>query len=410
MQNDILDKLFREEFTKMVAVIAHSFGLQHIEQAEDIVSDTFVSATQHWGLHGLPPNPVAWLYHVAKQKAIQYFRRTAIYEQKVLPGLKTGAATETAEELQFSSGNIKDSQLGMLFAVCHPAIASEAQVALALRILCGLRTEEIADKFHTSTETITKRLQRAKERLRTEQIKAELPPEGELAHRLDNVLHIIYLLFSEGYYSSSHQSVLREDLCREAIALALLLADNTSTAQSKTYALLALMCFHTSRLRARSATGDYPNIYDAQDASLWDADLIERGKFFLGKSATGNALSSYHLEAGIAFLHCDKDESTAKWEAILQHYNLLLQINYAPSAALSRTYALYKARGAAHALPEAEKLNLPDNHFYHLLLGELYQEMDDARAAASFETARSLAKTEAEKAYISRKITALRNW
>ena len=224
-QYESLKQLFQQEFSKMVAVISKLYGLQHIEIAEDLVSETFLAAAETWGIKGIPPNPAAWLYTVAKQKTLYYFRRNKILDEKVIPALKVNqTATTEMEELDFSNQNIKDSQLQMLFAVCTPAIASEAQIGLALRILCGFGIDEIAEAFLSNKETINKRLFRAKEKLRTEHIKMEMPPEEEISGRLDNVLHVIYLLFSEGYYSQTQNEILRKDFCLEAMRLALLLA------------------------------------------------------------------------------------------------------------------------------------------------------------------------------------------
>lgn len=266
----------------------------------------------------------------------------------------------------------------MLFAVCTPAIASEAQIGLALRVLCGFGIDEIAEAFLTSRETIHKRLFRAKEKLRTEHIRLELPPPAEIPARLDNVLHIIYLLFSEGYYSQTRNWVLQKELCWEAIRLGVLLTEYEGTNQPKTNALLALMCFHASRFHARQPApppgqpaqpSDEAEIilYDQQDENLWDTDLIRRGMQYLAQSATGDQLSSYHLEARIASWHCIKEDTPEKWEEILQLYNQLLMVNYSPGVALNRTFALYKANGREQALIELEKLKLEGNHFYIVL-------------------------------------------
>ncbi|HEY0611553.1 MAG TPA: DUF6596 domain-containing protein, partial [Chitinophaga sp.] len=216
---ETLKQLFQQEFSKMVAVISKLFGLQHIEIAEDIVGETFLLAAETWGVKGMPPNPTAWLYAVAKQKTLYHFRRNKIYEQKVLPAVASGQEKDYEPELNFSQQNIKDSQLQMIFAVCNPAIASEAQIGLALRILCGFGIDEIAEAFLSNKETINKRLFRAKEKLRAEMISLEWPGDKEINNRLDNVLHIIYLLFNEGYYSTTQNQVLRKDLCLEALQL-----------------------------------------------------------------------------------------------------------------------------------------------------------------------------------------------
>ncbi|WP_158996136.1 RNA polymerase sigma factor [Mucilaginibacter sp. L196] len=403
-----LKHLFKQEFTKMVAVISKLYGLQHIEIAEDIVTETFLLATETWGHKGIPLNPPAWLYTVAKQKTLQHFRRNKIYAEKVMPQLSLQQnESEEMAELNFSHQNIKDSQLQMLFAICTPAIASEAQIGLALRILCGFGIDEIAEAFLSNKETINKRLFRAKEKLRNEKIQLELPPESEIPRRLDNVLHIIYLLFSEGYYSKTQNEILRKDLCIEAMRLGLMLTEYAKTNLPKTNALIALMCFHASRFNARQTGQEAPILYEQQDVTLWDRSLIDQGIDFLNLSTQGNEITSYHLEARIAYWHSQKEDTHEKWENILQLYNQLLLINYSPIVALNRTYALYKANGRHAALIEAEKLKLANNHFYYLLLGELYKTIDNAKAKSNYERAKALAKTQTEKQGIQEEIDKL---
>jgi RNA polymerase sigma-70 factor (ECF subfamily) len=404
-ENRSLKELFQQEFSKMVAVISKQFGLQHIELAEDIVSETFLQAAETWGMKGVPENPTAWLYVVAKQKTLYHFRRNKIYEEKVVPELTDTSVKE--EEPDFSTQNIRDSQLQMLFAICTPAIASEAQIGLALRILCGFGIDEIAEAFLSNKETINKRLFRAKEKLREEKVKMELPAENEIASRLDNVLHILYLLFTEGYYSKTQNAILRKDLCLEALRLCLLLTEYKRTDQPQTNALLALMCFHASRFNARQTSEDSLILYEDQNEALWDQALIRQGVYFLDRSAQGKEITSYHLEARIAYWHCIKEDSSEKWEDILYLYDQLLEINYSPSVALNRAFALYKVHGAQNALKEAEQLRLEHNHFYFVLLGELYTGIDVEKATSNFKRAWSLAKTETEKQDIQQKIDRL---
>jgi RNA polymerase sigma-70 factor (ECF subfamily) len=401
-----LKYLFQQEFAKMVAVISRMYGLQYIETAEDIVSETFLLATEIWNEKGVPPNPTAWLYVVAKQKTLQHFRRNKIFEEKIIPQIKSTQEKEEEADLDFSQQHIKDSQLQMMFAVCNPAIASEAQIGLALRILCGFGIEEIAEAFLSNKETINKRLFRAKEKLRSENIKMEMPAENEIAHRLDNVLHIIYLLFNEGYYSQTQNQILRKELCVEAMRLAIMLTEYDKTNLPGTNALMALMCFHASRFAARE-NKEALILYEEQDENLWDKNLIEQGMHYLSISAQGNEMSSYHLEARIAYWHCIKEDTKEKWNEILSLYNQLLMINYSPSVALNRTYALYKANGQREALREAEKLKLEGNHFYFLLLGELYENIDNEKAKLNLEKAFALAKTQTEKQAIQNKIDNL---
>lgn len=406
--HESLKYLFQQEFSKMVAVISRLFGLQHIETAEDIVSETFLLAAESWGIKGIPPNPAAWLYAVAKQKTLYHFRRNKILETKVIPELLIRQEKEQdIEAFGFSNQNIRDSQLQMLFAVCTPVIASESQIGLALRILCGFGIDEIAEAFLSNKETINKRLFRAREKLRSENVKMELPPESLLPARLDNVLHVIYLLFNEGYYSRTQNEVLRKDLCVEALRLGLLLTEYEQTNQPRTHALIALMCFHASRFDARKRDNDTLVLYEQQDETLWDRELIRQGCLFLERSMQGTELSSYHIEARIAYWHCIKEDTPEKWNDILQLYDQLQFINYSPGVALNRIFALYKVKGAAAALVEVADLQAGENHFYFLLLGELYKDSDREQAKHHFRKALELARTQGEKHSIAAKLTAL---
>ncbi len=394
---DLIPHLFRTEFRKITAVLTRLFGMEHMETAEDIASDTFLAAVESWPYQGIPENPTAWLYTVAKNKAKNYLHRNAILQNKIVPELKSQLKDIDDAAIDLSERNIADSQLQMLFAVCHPSIPKESQVGLALRILCGFGIEEIADAFLTNKETINKRLFRAREKLRLENIRIEVPPPSEIDKRLDVVLTTLYLLFSEGYYSESSNEVLREDLCAEAMRLTLQLIDNEPTNLPKVNALMSLMCFQSSRFAARVNEHGEIILYQDQDESLWDKEMIARGAHYLQQSSQGSQLSTYHLEASIAFWHTRKEETSEKWENILQLYNRLLQISYSPIAALNRTYAYAKVHGNEIAIREAEKLKLLNNHFYFLLLGELYKDIDPKKTIEHFQQALTMSKSAAEK-------------
>jgi RNA polymerase sigma-70 factor (ECF subfamily) len=398
----LIPHLFRLEFTRIVAVLSKLFGLEHIGIAEDIAGETFLSALEIWPYKGLPPNPTAWLYAIAKNKARNYLHRDRIFMEKVMPALKQGLDGTTEMEIDLSERNIADSQLQMLFAVCHPSLSTEAQICLALRILCGFGIGEIATAFLTNKETINKRLFRAREKLRAGQTMITLPAAAEPGQRLDSVLLTIYLLFSEGYYSESRDEVLREDLCGEAMRLTHLLMADESTHLPAVDALYALMCFHASRFPARKGENGEMILYAEQDETLWDRELITRGAYHLQQAARGAVLSRYHLEASIAYWHTIKTDSTGKWENILQLYNQLLTLAYSPIAALNRTFALSKARGPAEAITAAEKLQLTDNPYYYMLLGELYKEIDKIQAITHLQKAHSLARTLADKRAIEK--------
>jgi RNA polymerase sigma-70 factor (ECF subfamily) len=406
-QQELLPHLFRTEYRKIVSVLCKTFGFDEIETAEDIASDTFATAAQTWGMNGIPENPIAWLYTVAKNKAKNHLNRNRLFAKKIVSDLKHSSIETDEMEIDLSEQNVFDSQLQMMFAICHPSISAEAQIGLSLRILCGFGIDEIASAFLTNKETINKRLFRAREKLRIEKVKIELPSKDEIDARLDTVLTTLYLLFSEGYYSESQDEVLREELCFEAMRLTQLLTENGKTNLPKVNALLGLMCFHASRFEARKNTNGEITLYEDQDENVWNQQLISKGVYFLKLSSQGNQISKYHLEAGIACWHTQKEDTREKWENILQLYNLLLQIEYSPIAALNRTYALSKARGKQEAIIEAEKLNLSNNHYYFTLLGELYKGIDNDKAKNNFETALSLARTSADKKTIQIQIDQL---
>lgn len=404
---EILPHLFRNEYAKIVSVLCKHIGFERLEIAEEIASETFLTATETWGVKGNPQNPTAWLYAVAKNKVKNYLQRNSVFQNKILPELTKSQSESFEPEIDLSPENIYDSQLRMMFTICHPSISPEAQVGLSLRILCGFGIEEISDAFLTNKETINKRLFRAKEKLREEKIRIELPESEEIEGRLGSVLSTIYLLFNEGYHSISQNKTLRKDLCLEAIRLCSMLVENTVTDKPQVYALLALMCFHTSRFEARQDEKGEQILYQDQDTNLWNYDLMAKGEIFLNKAASGTMLTKYHLEAGIAYWHTQKEDTKEKWENILQLYNRLLQLQYSPIAALNRTYALSKTNSKEEAIIEAEKLNLTENHFYFALLGELYLDIDRSKSEENFRKALSLAKTSHDKSSIQKKIDRL---
>ena len=407
-EQELIPHLFRTEYRKIISVLCKHFGMEHLEMTEDMVSDTFLLAAETWGLKGLPKNPTGWLYTVSKNKILDVLKHDKLFQQKIVPELMHDQTGIIEKEIDWSVQNINDSQLQMMFAICHPCISAEAQIGLALNILCGFGVEEIADAFLSNKETIYKRLARAKEKLKSEKIKIELPAQKEINQRLETVLTTLYLLFSEGYYSTSQNTTLRQELCVEAMRLNLMLIQNQLTNIPSANALMSLMCFHSSRFDARINSNGEIVLYEDQDENLWNRELIQNGEYYLNQASTGKSLSKFHLEAAIAYWHTQKKETKEKWENILQLYNRLLQIEYSPMAALNRTYALSKANGKADAIKEAEKLNLSENHLYHSLLGNLYTDIDNTKAINHLQTALSLAKTSADKSVLASGIASLK--
>ena len=271
-ERELLPHLFRTEYQKIVSVLSYLFGIEHIEIAEDIVSDTFLAATELWSIKGLPENPTAWLYTVAKNKTKNYLKRNSLFEQKLSADIRYSTTNSEEIEIDLSNKNIADSQLAMIFTVCNPVISSESQVALALNLLCGFGVQEIADAYLTNKEVVYKRINRAKEKLKEANIKIEQPKIADINNRLETVLTTLYLLFSEGYYSTSQNSILRKDLCAEAMRLNYLLVENPATNSPSVNALLALMCFHSSRFEARTNQDGEVILYEDQDESLWNTE------------------------------------------------------------------------------------------------------------------------------------------
>ena len=423
--NELLPHLFRLEYSKMTAVLCRHFGLKHIEIAEDIASETFLKASEVWSTDGLPENPTAWLYTVAKNETKDYLKRLTIFETKIKETIKTNeflrARYLEQSELDFSHSDtfvdftqqtISDSQLAMIFAVCNPAISTETQICLALQILCGFSVEEIADAFLAKTETIKKRLLRARAKLRSDNFQIKVLQEATIRLRLDAVLRTLYLLFNEGYFSKSNNNLIRKDLCSEAIRLALVLTENQLTNTPKTNALLALMCFQSSRFDARINDTGEAILFEQQDKNLWDKELIEKGNYYLVNACSGNEnspgefVTKYHLEAAIAYWHTTPTDKN-KWEHILELYNHLILIEYSPMTALNRTFAFAKVYRNKRAIKEAEKLNLNENNYYHSLLGYLYADTDVGKAIAHYNKAISYTKSKTEKKTLMKEIERL---
>lgn len=399
---ELLPHLFRQEYAKMTAVLCCHFGLKHMEIAEDIASDTFLKASESWPINGVPENPAAWLYTVAKNKAKDYFKHLKVFETRVREAVQTDE-TVTKEPFEFSLQTISDSQLAMIFAVCNPLNTAESQICLALQILCGFSVEEISNAFLSKTETIKKRLHRARTNLRNDQFKLGSLSESEVRSRLETVLKTLYLLFNEGYFSKTNNLIIRKDLCSEAVRLALVLTENPLTNTAETNALLALMCYQSSRLEARTNELGEAILFDEQDQTLWDRQLIERGNYFLVNACKNHHITKYHLEASMAYWHT-APENPNKWHHILQLYNQLLLIAYSPVTALNRMFAYSRVYGCEKAIIETQKINLQENNYYHSLLGFLYTETDPEKAIMHYERSIQLTKSKTEKQTLAKAI------
>jgi RNA polymerase sigma-70 factor (ECF subfamily) len=401
----VADDLFRREGARLVASLAAHLGTHRLQLAEDVVQEALVRALQTWPYRGIPDNPAAWLTQAAKNLARDALRREQTWQRK--------EAQITAEQESWLTRDepaeqhlLADDTLRMLFVCFHPQLSIEAQLALALRTVCGLSPAEIGAAFLTSEAAIAKRLVRARQLIRDLRLPFAVPDASELPQRLDGVLAALYLLFNEGYKASSGDRLIREELCHEAIRLTRLLGGHPLTSQPAAKALLALMCLNAARLRARvNPAGEIVRLH-RQDRRQWDARLIEEGIFSLGAASTGETISPYHLEAGIAACHClAPDEAGTDWPRILGLYDQLLLLKPTPIVAMNRSVALARVRGPREALQALE--NLPDRHsidsqhLYHAIRGSFLSQLgQDAEARAAYRHAADLAPSEAERGFL----------
>lgn len=409
----IVDHLFRNEAGKMVSVLSRVFGLADLQLVEDIVSESMYKALAEWPFHGVPDNPSAWLYRVAKNKVIDEIRKDK--RQKELSvnvsrqALLEYNLSQKIDEL-FLDTEIEDSQLRMMFACCHPEIPLESQVALTLKTLCGFGAKEIAKAFLSTEETINKRLVRARQKLRDEHISLEVPSGNALKERLQAVYKTIYLLFNEGYNSSVSDELIHKDVCFEAMRLCVLLMNNAVTNLPETKALLGLMCFHAARLDTRVDSEGCLILLKDQDRSKWDRELIQRGYALLNQSSIGNEMSVYHIEAAILAVHCQaKSYEQTDWQAISRMYDALYAMNGSPVALLNKAVVTAQIEGPENAIAEIENLELLDNYYlYYAVLGELYTQSEDYDRAREFLLkAKALTGSAAEGLLLNKKLKAL---
>ncbi|HKR05698.1 MAG TPA: sigma-70 family RNA polymerase sigma factor [Bacteroidia bacterium] len=414
------DHLFRHESGKMVSVLTKIFGTENLETAEDVVQQTFIDAMQVWKLKGVPENPSAWLFRVAKNKAIDIIRRnkhSVQYDfsdnERILLTSEYSLAP-TMENL-WKEELVKDDMLRMMFACCHPEISEENQITLILKTLCGFSTAEIAKAFLSSEDTVSKRLYRTKEFFREQKIKLVIPSVKELKVRTDAVLNSIYLLFNEGYNSTHSEELIRTDLINEAMLLCKMLSENAHTQQPETFALMALMCFHSSRSNSRLTSEGEIILLPYQDRSKWNFNLIAEGNEYMNKAAFGNSVSAYHIEAAIAYEHCSAESfSKTNWKRILELYEWLCKISSSPVTELNKVVAVMQVDGAEKAMKSLlsipGKKKLETFYLYHSLLGELNSRLNNSiEAKNNFETAIRLTHSEAEKKMLKEKIIALLN-
>jgi len=403
---ELVAALTRSESGKLVAVLTRIFGSHNLALAEDAVQDVLIKAIENWSLHGIPSNPAAWLFTAARNKAIdtiRKYRRQQTFANDISSLLESEYTAAFTLDDCFKEEEIRDDQLHMMFACCHPAISKEGQIALIMKTLCGFSIPQIARAFITSPDTIAKRLYRARQSFRDNNISLEIPAGHALQNRLNNILETIYLLFNEAHSASFHETLTRKDLAEDTIRLCSMLTEHEATKLPRTDALLALLYFHTSRLTSRiDEHGDLLLLKD-QHRELWDKEMIERGVFYLSRAATGNEMSRYHLEAAIAYEHCKAATyEDTDWQAILNYYDLLVKLIPSQVILLNRAIVIKELEGPANALAcirEIPGINfLQEYYLLHAILGELHKEMGEKETARMhYEKAIRLSVSETEK-------------
>ncbi len=407
----LVGHLFRRESGKMVAYLTRIFGVDRVNLAEDVVQDTLIKALETWPYYGLPDNPSAWLMRAARNRAIDIVRRDAHYRY-IAPELTylLKLKGENGQEEPVPDKEIQDSQLRMMFSCCHPDLSPDAQTTLILKTLCGFSVSEIAHAFFTQEDAIEKKLGRARKALRESGTFVELTNHLDIPRRLETVHQVLYLLFNEGYHGSRSDRKEPEELCYEAMRLTLLLANHPEGQKPKTYALLALMCLHASRLPGRQGDDGTLIQLEFQDRSKWDQALIGKGLEYLDRAWAGQSVSEYLVEASISGLHCGaKTYAETEWGKILELYNLLYHLKPTPVVALNRAIALGKAEGlekgleALKNIPGADKLK--DYPFYPAALGEFHLLAGQPKEASGyFAEAVRQSRNESEKLFFERKL------
>jgi RNA polymerase sigma factor (sigma-70 family) len=403
----LINHLFRYETGKMIAVLTRLFGIHNLELAEDVVQDAFARAAEVWKFNGLPDNPSAWLMQTAKNKAIDIIRRER-YKKEFAKDLTYQLQSEytTSQTIQqvFLEHEIQDSQLRMIFTCCHPQLTDEDQIALTLKTISGFSIQEIANALLSSVAAINKRLFRAKQYIRENNIQFEIPLQKGLQARLENVLRALYLIFNEGYNSSHREKLIRKDLCEEAMRLCMLLTEHSYTKQPSCFALLSLICFQSSRLDARINEEGEIILLNEQNRSKWNWALIERGFYFLDEAAFGEEVSEYHIEAAIAsFYSAAKTYEEIDWKNILAFYDALMKKNFSPVIQLNRAIVLSKIdspQKAIDAVMQISKIEsfLETHYLFNATLGELYAANSDKTKALQFyHKAHALTTSESEK-------------
>jgi RNA polymerase sigma-70 factor (ECF subfamily) len=381
----LVEHFFRHEFGRLVAVLTRSLGVRRLDLVEDVVQAALVQALETWSRRGVPVDPAGWLYRTARNLAIDALRREQTHA-RALPHLAGGAEQEAAPPAAQFADEIGDEPLRLLFVICHEEVPAESRVAFALRALCGFSTAEVASGLLTTEANIQKRIERARDRLRDLDVDLDAPAAPQLRDRLDAVLAVIYLLFSQGCHATHADVPIRRDLCDEARRLARMLAGHPIGDAPAVHALLALMCFHAARFDARVALDGGVILFEQQDRSAWNWGDVREGMGWLAWSAAGDGLTRYHVEAGIAWEHCRAPTfADTDWGRIAELYDALDRIAPSPVHALNRAVAeayLHGPQAGLDRLAAVAHENVPARYpGWHAVIGELHVRLGQHSAA-----------------------------
>lgn len=405
---EVVDAVYRTESRRVLATLIRLLG--DFELAEEALHDAFAAAVRQWPEEGVPANPRAWLVSAGRFKAIDSIRRRARFNT-ALSELVHQFDDEVPSVEDAADESVEDDRLRLIFTCCHPALSPEAQIALTLREVCGLTTEEIARAFLVSAPTVAQRIVRAKAKIRDAKIPYQVPSTEELPDRLHTVLHTIYLVFNEGYLASSGQTLTRHDLSGEAIRLGRLLAELLP--ESEVLGLLALMLLHESRRTARSSPEGELILLEDQDRSRWDREQIADGVALVERALQSGRLGTYSLQAAIAAVHAEAvDMAATDWPQIVGLYDVLLRVAPSPVVALNRAVAVAMCDGPAAGLALVDAIlaggELTDYYLAHSARAELCRRLgrvEDARSA--YQRALSLTRQEAERRFLRQRLEAL---
>ena len=402
--NEEIGAVYRAESRRVFATLVRLLG--DFDLAEEALHEAFRAALEQWPREGIPHNPRAWLVSAGRFKAIDAIRRRARFDPLEEEHAETLAAEDSPEKEE-----IEDDRLRLIFTCCHPALAPDAQVALTLREVCGLKTEEIAAAFLTPAPTLAQRIVRAKTKIRDARIPYEVPGAAELAERLDAVLRVVYLVFNEGYSASSGESATRADLSGEALRLARLLVDLLP--EPEAMGLLALMLLHESRRAARTSSSGDLILLDKQDRNRWDKNLIAEGVALVEKALASRRFGPYSLQAAISAVHAEaRLPEATDWPQIVALYDVLARLDPSPVVALNRAVALAMRDGPAVGLQLIEEIlkegELADYHLAHAAHADLCRRLGrNFEARASYVRALALTRQEPERRFLQRRLAEL---